>query len=486
MNRARGAGAVAGGVFVLTIGLGLALGGPEARAADDAKDGSAVGEILDILKKRGDIDEEEYQRLAAKNAKHEENTKSKLPKIAFSGDFRGRYEGFWFDEGTMGVDIPNRERLRYRARLGATATINDYLVASLRLASGENDNRSTNTTLGRGVDFAPDDIFIDQAYLRAATKKGQIPIEGAVASATFGKVGNPFLWKAAPDQMLWDNDINPEGGMVQLSARPLSELLTFVNAGYFVLDENFGASTAVNKDPHLFGLQGGAELSPIEDLAVGSRLTWYAFRSLDDSFVHRGAAGGSPIVSGIPGVSGTFVVPGATNAAGNITDGLTGKLDGDAFDVGEYAGYVTWKGFEGWPITAFGGISKNFDARSSALAPNLDAGEIAWNAGLEIGDKANWFRFLAAFYHIEANAFPAQLIDSDITDGITNREAWLFVLTRQILRNTDLSLWVSLSDAIDEAQPTSAAALGLLRGAPVLSNVGADRIRGRVDLEVKF
>jgi hypothetical protein len=461
----------AGAIGFALVGALLVAAPSPAPAADEKKaEPTAVEEILGILKKRGDIDEEEYQRLVTKNAKHEEKEKKFLPKILFSGDLRGRYESSWFADDVTGVDTPNRYRLRYRVRFGAQASINDYVLAAFRVASGEGDNRSTNTTLGRGVDFLEDAIFVDQAYLRVGTKKGQIPIEGGQASVTFGKMPNPFVWKSGVDQMLWDHDINPEGAALQLAAQPISELRTFASAGYFVLDENFAAITSTNKDPNLIAVQGGAELTPIEDVAIGSRLSWYGFHSLDTDFLQRGAAGTN----------------GATVSAGNLRDGLTGSLDGGGFDVGEYAGYVTWSGVEGLPITLYGAISRNFDAEYSQIASNLQRGDIAWSAGVEVGDKVKWLKLGAGFFHVEANAFPSMLIDSDIADGVTNREAWLFTATRQIFPNTDLTFWVSMSDAIDESLARPAAANALLFNAPALSNVASDRIRARLDLEVKF
>ncbi len=57
------------------------------------------------------------------------------------------------------------------------------------------------------------------------------------------------------------------------------------------------------------------------------------------------------------------------------------------------------------------------------------------------------------YYRLEADFAPAMYIDSDLTDGVTNREGWAFHGTRQIFPNTELSLSLFLSDAIEEGAP---------------------------------
>jgi hypothetical protein len=143
-------------------------------------------------------------------------------------------------------------------------------------------------------------------------------------------------------------------------------------------------------------------------------------------------------------------------------------------DVGEAAIFLTWKVIEAWPITAWGTVSQNFDAKRSALFPFVDDEGRAWSAGLEIGDKAQWLKLGAGFFSVEANAFPSMLIDSDTLDGITNREGFAFYASRQLFKNTDLNVTFFNSHWIE-----SETGLG-----PSLQ--GSDRLRGQVDVEVKF
>lgn len=425
-----------------------------ARAADP--DGSVVNEILGLLKERGIVDDAEYERLAAKNKAYEQKQETRLPKLSFYGDARLRYEGFRYDPQDGTAAPADRDRARYRIRLGAMAEINDHVSAGLRLASGEDDNRSANVSFGNRVDFAPDRIFLDQGWIqfRPFTKES-MPLEGGTLSITAGKVANPFRWNVGPDYMLWDADITPSGVSLELGARPFSNLRWFANAGYFIIQENSATS-----DPHMTAAQVGAELTPIADLALGGRVSWYGFQSLNASFLARGVD------------SSTAAPPTpATKAGGNLPGGLTGDPTGGSANVGETSLYVTWKGIEDWPITAFADFSENFDA---AATPGAGKNELAYGAGVELGDKARWVRLGAGWWHLEANAFPSQFVDSDLLDGFTNREGWTFYAVRQLFKSTDLKVELFGSGPIREGS------------AFATSVAGSDRLRFRTDIDVKF
>src|SRR5690606_9493279 len=129
-------------------------------------------EILAVLRERGLLDASEHDRLVARYQAQEVERRAALPRIRLSGDLRLRGEGFWFDEDEV-ADPSNRYRGRYRLRIAATADVNDWMTAHVRLASGERDSRSTNTSFGRpGPDFDPDPIFLDRASLEARAPAG--------------------------------------------------------------------------------------------------------------------------------------------------------------------------------------------------------------------------------------------------------------------------------------------------------------------------
>jgi hypothetical protein len=229
-----------------------------------AAEGSAtVEEILGILLNRGLIDEEDHTKLIRKHRQEQKSQKTGLARLTdgveWSGDFRLRYEARYYDDDSFGNDRDNRYRFRYRARFGFRKKINDWLSVGMRLASGTDDQRSTNRTLGDDEDFDPDPIFIDRAFAIV-----QLPeVAGFESKVRAGKIENPFQWKHGKDLIVWDGDINPEGAVL-VASRPISEnTRVFANVGAFIVDENDTAS-----DPKVFALQVGGEHSFTDGIEV--------------------------------------------------------------------------------------------------------------------------------------------------------------------------------------------------------------------------
>ena len=78
----------------------------------------------------------------------------------------------------------------------------------------------------------------------------------------------------------------------------------------------------------------------------------------------------------------------------------------------------------------------------------MEKNSVAYNIGLEGGAKKKALLLGTGWYHIEANAFPSQFIDSDLLDGHTNREGLLIYLSKTIMKSTDFNVQFFISDAI--------------------------------------
>ena len=402
-----------------------------------AEDNPAVVETLAILKERGMIDEAKYAELTAKNQAWEASHPSLLSRLEWSADFRGRLENFWYQDDPFGVDTPDNNRGRYRLRIGARAKVNEVVTAGFRLGSGDNNGfRSENRSLGKSDNFDYDPIFIDQAYAELAVPK-RFLAEGMTVKTIVGKQQNPFLWKNGKDIMIWDNDITPEGAGFQLTALPTDRVNVFVNAGYFISDQNDATS-----DPHVLGLQGGFGYSPFESVDTGMRASWYSW----------GSQGG--------------------DANFETTEASFGNLTPNDFSVLETSAYVRFKQIQGWPILLSAGIAQNISAENVAGAGKQDVG---WNAGLEVGDKKRVALFGLGYYHEEANFAPAQFTDSDLFDGYTNRKGWMFYAQRQLLENTDVQVTFFKDDPIETSDAFA------IPGAS-----SSDRYRLMTDLVVAF
>jgi hypothetical protein len=403
-----------------------------------AEENPAVVQMLGVMREKGMIDEAEHAEMVAKNQAWEAAHPGLLSRLEWSGDFRGRFENFFFDEDDFGVDTQDRNRARYRFRLGARAKVNDVVTGGFRLASGEGDHRSTNKTLGNDDDFGPDEIFIDQAYIELGVPK-RFLAEGATVKSIFGKQANPFLWKHGKDFMIWDQDITPEGVGFQVAGAPWEMLSLYGNAGYFIVDENGG-----DKDPHVLGVQGGFGFTPTDCFEFGFRTSYYDWRSVNDAFLTRVSETGSL-----------------------ITD------TGD-YRVVELASYGRITKFEGWPILLYGHIAQNVAADS--IAGDEDLG---WGAGIEVGDKKNFVMIGGGYYHLEANFSPPQFTDSDLFDGFTNREGFLVYLSRELFKNTELSVTFFSGDEIEDDAEFDLSVVD-----PDVTS--AERYRLQTDIVVKF
>jgi hypothetical protein len=141
-------------------------------------------------------------------------------RIRFGGDLRSRYEGF--HEG--GVDARHRVRLRLRLRIDAE--INEETRLHVQVASGDPGTPvSTNQTFTSF--FTPKPFSLDRAYV--AYSPGVAP----GLTLGLGKFGLP----QASTQMLFDEDLNFEGGWERLAW----------NAGDGIEVSLVGLQTAVNE-----------------------------------------------------------------------------------------------------------------------------------------------------------------------------------------------------------------------------------------------
>jgi hypothetical protein len=438
--------------------VGLVLAAGAAAAGETAEDPTALTALVNTLHKKGVIDEQEYTDLSARAASAQSAEAAEWwRRLSFWGDFRGRYEGFFYERDPDGDKMDNQQRGRYRLRFGVASQVNDYARVVMQFATGGGDNRSANQSFGGNLDWGKDLIEVDQAYLELQPfpHDGQIPLDGTFF-VDVGRVPNPFIWKNGRDIVLWDNDINLEGVDFRTTAKPGDAIDLFAATGFFIDDEN-----ASSKDPSLYAIQLGANGLPHEKVKLGGRIQFFQFLSLDDAFVERAA----------DSTNG----PSVTTGGGNILDGLTGSETGGHASILATGLYLTSTCFEDWPMTFYGSFSDNFSAQDSVLFPQAGKEPIAWAAGFEFGDKKRYLQLGTAYVHLEANAFPSMLVDSDLFDGRTNREGWVIYGSREIFKNTDLNLTTFVGDAIEKESPAFDDSVP-----------GAERVRVQADIVVKF
>jgi hypothetical protein len=380
-------------------------------------------------------------------ASAEKEAKSWFERIDFNGDFRARDEVFVID------GMKDRHRLRYRLRLGADTEVNDHIAIGFRLATGSDANEG-NQTLGdgqadrgpegdeqTGIDFDPDGIFIDRAFLILKPQGNEKPMFGDSFDITIGKMPNPFQPKGiGPSLLLWDGDQMPEGVALSWGASPRDYWTRNLDVAYFVLDDNSDDSSInPSRDPAMIAVQMDEKVKLNDQVQFKSQVTYYAIRKLTNAYLRT--------------VSNT--------------DGLTSN---NHLDLIEFHGGTTWAAHKKWPVTVWG----NFVYNASAVGIGEGKQNMGFGVGIEAGNKGDFVNVGAAYFELEADAVPSSLYDSDVFDGGANGKTWLVYATKQIWTNTDIDVRAYFTDQLDK----DVTALG---GA-----TPNDRIRIQTSIIVKF
>src|SRR5437016_7730900 len=193
--------------FVLIAVIVSFLVPPMSMFAQDA------GALLDLLVRKKLISDQEAEEVRSELTKQVSETSggkwklsSPITELELYGDVRVRYEyrgGRRPDDVLQENDWQERERERYRLRIGLRGTLADDWFFGIRLETS-NKRNSTNVTFGGDGGtgpFAKDDdgMFVGQAYLGYRGFKD--------ITLTVGRMPQPLVTTL----MVWDDDINPEG-----------------------------------------------------------------------------------------------------------------------------------------------------------------------------------------------------------------------------------------------------------------------------------
>ena len=294
-------------------------------------------------------------------------------KIKIKGDLRTRYQ--FQDED----DADDRGRGRLRYRLGVIAKPTTGWEVGAGLASGGDDQRSTNQSFD--ATFSTKGINLDYAYMQYAFTP--------TASAIAGKFPfKGYLW--APTDIMWDTDIRPEGFSARFSAYNKPGRF-FASSGVWVLEENSGSSD----DPYLVYGQLGQEWKS------GN---WFG-----------------TVAGNVYGFGDVNVVSDFTKSEGTNTDSNLSSYN-LAAEIGTKVG--------GGKARVIGEYINNFDTDSSA--------DTAFAIGAKF-DVDRW-KIKYIYAEVEANAVPDFLPDSDRFDGLTGIQGHELEIKYEIMKHVTLGL----------------------------------------------
>lgn len=370
-------------------------------------------------------------------------------RLRWSGDARLRYDGQFFDENNALLNDPgspseilntreDRNRFRYRARLGVTAEVNKQVEVGLRLATGNTgDPISTNETAG---DYFNKDYFLlDRAYLRIQ------PIPTAPETAFWGgRFPNPWFCT----DLVWDSDLQFEGLALKYDQYLTDWFRPIITGGWFpVQEENFWS------DKYMMGAQVAVELKPRADFIFTTGAAYYDYRNikgltegyLDEisasapQFQQKGNSIYDPFPPGdeypdIRALAGDYKL---LNATAKLDIALFHPVH--VYLIGDY---VENMGFDAEEIERRIGGEDWVEET------------VGWQAGIEVGHPSvrNFSEWNVAFYYryLEADAVLDAFTDSDFHLGGTNCKGWIIQTELGLTKNLWLSVKWSTSDEISQ------------------------------------
>ena len=414
-----------------------------------------------------------------------------LDRIKLEGDVRVRYQydslsdqntpplGYVFPEGvpqpglglagaaTRAADLADarapfatntteqRERLRVRARLGVLAKVSDSWSASLRLATGNTQDRvSTNQTLGQN--FNKYQFLVDRAYLRYA------PFESLSVSG--GRIPNPWFGT----DLMWDDDLNFEGVAATWKPMLTDSFSPYVTAGYFPVKER---NPPAARSRALAGAQLGFQwtLNPRNSLKFGAAV--YDF-SRFEGHPEDDASFDSILQLPISPTYGNSVYEAGLRQRGNTLFRTNSRLDNSSSNLWGLASKfrplnVTasydWASFDPVHVVLTADWVRNLDFDANKIAARIglrlaDAKDTGYQFKVTIGmpriREARDWQFFASYRYLGSDATLDAFTDSDFGFGGTNQKGYIVGLSYGLDRNVGLNLrWLS-ADSI--SSPTLA------------------------------
>jgi hypothetical protein len=238
-----------------------------------------------------------------------------IKRVHLSGDVRVRYEPDMFPSGNLignfvnfnsintgsAINVSNaaptapqipqfnvnqdRTRFRLRGRIGAGFDLGENFTAGLRIATGADDNpTSENQTFGlannaQGGDFSKYNVWLDRAFVRYEYAGAS---EDDSVALTVGRFDNPFLHTS----MVYADDLAFDGAVLKGSYTVDKGVTPFATLGAFPLfntDFNYANNNAdkfTSEDKYLFAVQSGVKWQISKDVNFTGAGGYYDFENV--------------------------------------------------------------------------------------------------------------------------------------------------------------------------------------------------------------
>lgn len=434
------------------VAVAVAAAAPAAPAAPAVKPGTVrVPYIPEFVRK--ELKDELRAELQAQAAREGWAGPGSVPdwvrRLEWDGDvrFRGQFDHF-ADGNAPQVSVvdtnrsrtlvlanvsEDRNRLRVRARLGLTATIDPAWSAGVRLTTGSaTDPLSANQTLGNYQNRYT--VLLDRAYLRYRYDD--------TANVVAGRFGNPWFGS----DLVWANDLSFDGITAQWSPRLNDRLSGFLTLAALPVQEvELSAS-----DKWLFGAQVGATLGGVAG-GMGAKLAlgYYHYQGL----LGRTSPAGSTI--------NEFTAPAFAqkgNTYYNIASDPTRPLLGLAaeYRLLNLTGQMDFAAIAGKRMVLSGDYVNNLGFDRGAVSQRVGTDVAAQTAGYQfrflLGDtevkRSGDWQVYTAYRRLERDAVPDAFSDSDLRLGGTNVKGYILGGSIGLARNTSLTVRYFSGDSL--------------------------------------
>jgi Putative porin len=327
----------------------------------------------------------------------------------------------------------DRDRMRFRGRIGLNAKIDSNWSGGVRLTTGSaTDPLSSNQTLGNFNNRYT--VLIDRAYIRYKL--------GDEFNAVAGRFGNPWFGT----DLLWANDLSFDGAAVQWTPQITPAIRGFVTAAAMPVQEVELSSA----DKWLFGAQVGATM-PSAPSSIGGKVGLGFYRYLNMTGK----------LNAVNSSLNDFTAPAFTqkgNTYFNISSDVNRPLFGLAseYRLFDLTGQVDFPSIGGKRVILTGDYVHNFgfDRRevSARLGQDVEGQVDAWHlravfGNAEVKSLHDW-QVSMAYKRIERDAVLDAFTDSDFRLGGTDAKGFVLGGSYGLGKNTAAAMRFFSGDAI--------------------------------------